>query len=118
MHSHLGPVARAFLVWISGPIAGLALLTGCNTVKSTVTEVQRPAINCPEYFTLADGRRPSDSLSHNPLLDPRDGTRLELIRSAQAQGDYKVPEGKYGVGNDELLRIDSTTGRPLGIVPR
>ncbi len=53
------------------------------------------------------------------LVDPRDGTRLTLVQSSAALGDYTVePAGRYGVGPDERLRVDCTTGRAVGIVPR
>lgn len=56
------------------------------------------------------------------LHDPATGTRLRLVRSAvhegRALGDYAVDPGtSYGLGVDELLRLDCGTGRALGAVP-
>lgn len=57
----------------------------------------------------------------NPMVDPRDGTRLTLVQSQRGGsgqvGDYRVPEGRYGVGTGELLRLDCGSGRPVGVVP-
>jgi hypothetical protein len=57
----------------------------------------------------------------NPMVDPRDGTRLTLVLSQAGAdgeiGDYAVPEGRYGVGPGELLRLECGTGRVVGIVP-
>ena len=53
-----------------------------------------------------------------PMVDPRDRTQIRLIRSVAPRGDYTVPEGRYGVGPEELLRLDCTTGAPLGVVRR
>jgi len=54
----------------------------------------------------------------NPMIDPRTGLRLTLVRSNAGQGDYDVPSGKYGVAADEVLRIDCATGRAVGIFRR
>ena len=54
----------------------------------------------------------------NPMVDPRDGTRLTLVNSQEGRiGDYGVPAGRYGVGGKELLRIQCGTGRAIGIIP-
>lgn len=55
---------------------------------------------------------------NNPMLDPRDQTRLTLVRSAGGQGDYEVPQGRYGVGSGELLRLECGSGRVIGVVKR
>jgi hypothetical protein len=52
----------------------------------------------------------------SPMHDPRNGTEIRMVRAANGQADYKVPDGRYGVGAHELLRLDCNTGRPLGIV--
>ena len=81
----------------------------------------RPATGVPERFVTGDpppaaGAEPA---CRNPLLDPRDGTRLVLVRStAGTRGDYEVPAGRYGVAPGELLRVDCTTGNAVGIVRR
>ena len=50
----------------------------------------------------------------NPMVDSRDKTLLELRRSANGIGDYRVV--KYGVTSRQLLRIDCATGKAIGIV--
>ena len=58
------------------------------------------------------------------MLDPGSTAKLRLVRSASAayggyQGDYEVdPQGRFGVGPADLLRIECGSGRPAGIVRR
>ena len=56
----------------------------------------------------------------SPLIDPRDQTQIRIVRSGGSggghRGDYEVPAGRYGVGENELLRIECSSGEPLGIV--
>lgn len=63
---------------------------------------------------------PADTIAgegcRNPMLDPRDGQRLTLVRSLGGEGDYRVPTGAYGVRPGELLRLDCNTGSVVGIV--
>lgn len=79
----------------------------------------RMAEDTPPAFAPEDGVMPTTGC-RNPLVDPRDQTRLRLVRSAAVgsgeRGDYEVPAGRYGVGPGELLRIECSTGQPLGIV--
>jgi hypothetical protein len=52
------------------------------------------------------------------FVDPRDGTRLTLTRSANGWGDYEVDGAQYGVDDEERLRIDCASGIPAGVVRR
>jgi hypothetical protein len=54
----------------------------------------------------------------SPMRDPRDGTELRMVRARSPRADYEVPSGLYGVGAHELLRLDCTTGEPIGVVRR
>lgn len=88
------------------------------------SDILRASTDAPERFAV--GITPGGSsefpgagdLCKNPLVDPRDGTPLTLVRSASGLGDYRVPAGKYGIADPvrELLRVDCGTGRPVGIV--
>ena len=89
----------------------------------------RAAADTPDRFlvgTIPPGGPLSeprvDGACRNPMVDPRDGTRLTLILSQPGEsgqiGDYQVPEGRYGVRSGELLRLDCGTGRAIGVVPR
>lgn len=103
-------------------MTGLALVavTGCSTVRNTLEttpyRVERPASDLPGQFTLQNGTVNSNAVCQNPLVDPRDKTLLQLVQSDRGEGNYRVPDGKYGVGAGELLRVDCTTGRALGIL--
>ncbi|MGE0351771.1 MAG: hypothetical protein AB7I33_11935 [Gemmatimonadales bacterium] len=60
------------------------------------------------------------------LRDPRDGTRLLLVRSASTEqgapglrGDYEADRpGRYDLGPGDLLRLDCTSGTVVGVVRR
>ena len=77
----------------------------------------RAASDAPSAFSPEGGAPlPAGGACLSPLVDPRDETRITLARSVSSLGDYRVPEGRYGVGARELLRIDCATGRVVGIV--
>ena len=58
----------------------------------------------------------------NPLIDPRNGTELSLVRSKDGIGDYQVlgeqysAGSRYGADSRHYLRVDCATGKALGIV--
>lgn len=58
----------------------------------------------------------------NPIVDPRNGTELNLMRSKDGIGDYQVLGeqyslgSRYGVDPRHYLRVDCATGKGLGIV--
>ena len=103
------------------------LAAGCSvgTAGSFPADpVTRPAANAPERFVVGsyDGTATEEPSAgrgcRSPMVDPRDGTRLRLVRSAGERGDYEAPAGWYGAGEGELLRIDCATGEVVGIVER
>lgn len=102
----------------------LVLLAGCATTDFGADSATRAATDVPPHFLV--GTPDGDSTTEptpgegcrNPMVDPRDGTRLQLVRSAEARGDYAVPAGRYGVGEGELLRLECGTGRVVGVVRR
>lgn len=103
--------------------AGIALFTvACATTSTFPTNppILRPAENAPAQFLTAEGAAGVENACRNPLIDPRDQTRLRLVRSGAVggshHGDYEVPAGRYGIRQNELLRIDCGTGRVVGIV--
>jgi hypothetical protein len=104
--------------------AALLAATACSSGVGTMTAVIRPAESTPARFEpeLADLRIAGDTIAgagcRSPMKDPRDGTVIVFLRSTTMVGDYHVPSGRYGVGPDELLRIECNTGRVLGIVRR
>jgi hypothetical protein len=99
----------------------LLLLAGaCATVQEDSEDREvRSASDTPPSFATEDGVAPVQGCN-TTVIDPRDQTRLRLIRSAVIggayRGDYDVPDGKYGVRRDELLRVDCATGEVVGIV--
>lgn len=80
----------------------------------------RFAQDTPVHFVTVEGAAGVANTCASPLIDPRDQTRLRLVRSGSVgeshRGDYAVEDGRYGVRPGELLRIDCGSGQPLGIV--
>lgn len=101
------------------------LLAGCAYAqRSPGAAVPRSAVDVPEHFLVGehDGSGTSepgpDGTCRNPLVDPRTGAKLTLLRSSDGSGDYEVPPGRYGVHEGEALRIECATGRAVEIVKR
>lgn len=131
MAFHLGTPKRALSAGLQ--MAGLGLLlssSACTLGPGMYASDAQPraASGTPDYF-LVGTIEPGGSLTdpqpnagcRNPMVDRRDGTRLTLVRSQSRDGgeigDYAVPEQHYGVRAGELLRLDCSTGRTIGIVP-
>jgi hypothetical protein len=98
----------------------LVLLGACAAATTPWTARElRAAEDTPPAFVTEDGEAAVQTC-RSPMIDPRDQTRLRLVRSAVVggaqRGDYEVPEGKYGVRAGELLRLDCESGESLGIV--
>lgn len=112
----------------------LFALTAAALVVTGACRAHRPPspprtpVDAPDHFLVvvldASGTETTSEPLGNaaacrtPLQDPNDGTRLTLDRSSAGQGDYVVPEGRYGVRPGELLRVECATGKALGIVRR
>jgi hypothetical protein len=105
----LGPLAAACGYRSSG---------GFPTAVTMRTAVDVPARfdPPPDFSRIAPADTIAGGACLSPMVDPRDGTALRMERAAQGRADYAVPEGRYGVGPGELLRIDCNTGAPVGIV--
>ncbi len=98
----------------------LAASGGCNSwhkaIATTPDQIDRLATDTPEMFVRDTGDPITGTACLTPLMDPRDKTQIVLVRSIPAHGDYRVAAGKYGTSGTELLRVDCTTGRTVGIV--
>jgi hypothetical protein len=107
------------------PVVGLVLmLPACASSHANIPldSAARSGAALPARFVF-DASLVTDTTylvgCRSPLMDPADGTRLVLVRSARdGRGDYEVPPGHYGVGPNELLRINCRTDGIIGIVPR
>jgi len=107
-------------------LAGMLILAtsgGCATMndalKTTPESVDRPATGTPSTFVREDGMPNLTTTCQTVLLDLSDKTTIKLVRVLRTkQGDYSVPAGKYGVADDELLRVDCATARPSGIAKK
>ena len=100
-------------------IVGMFLLISCGTSGGAGDrDAIRTASEAPEGFSAVFATTPGNSDCQSRLVDPVDQVELVLVKSLDGVGDYLVPMGKYGVGPDELLRIDCRSGRVLGIVKK
>lgn len=102
-------------ILISGSLLFFLMSCGSATNSFTQEQVLRSARDTPAYFespVSITGKR----VCKSPLTDPRDGTSISFIRSQWPMADYEVPNGKYGVKSDELLRVNCDTGEVVGIV--
>jgi len=115
-------LARTALRTILGGSLLLLLAVACASDGATSQPVATlPARDVPPLFergTGTPGVRAAAGSCWNPMVDPRDGTTLRLVRSANGAGDYEPPAGRYGVAADQLLRLDCASGKTIGIVPR
>lgn len=111
---------------VRGTVVAVVLaLAGSCTVRhagSLETPISRAAADLPDHFVVSTSKGPVEPSPgegcRNPLLDPRDGTLLVLVRSAEGRGDYEAPPPRYGLGERELVRVECATGRALGVVKR
>ncbi|MGE0636685.1 MAG: hypothetical protein AB7P01_09605 [Bacteroidia bacterium] len=94
------------------------LLSACGVTKQAGSHntIIRQAENVPEAFFPPEGIVLDETSCKSPLTDKRDGTKITMASSANSEGTYRVPEGKYGVKKGELLLLDCKTGKVLGIV--
>jgi hypothetical protein len=112
---------------VMGMLSAMALLasSGCASrhPKAGAAPLRVPT-DAPGHFVALEstGDATSEPAAgtgcRNPLVDPRSGVRITLVRSSGGYGDYEVPEGKYEVGKSEVLRVDCATGKAIGIFKR
>ena len=108
---------------VTAALLAVLLVAGCSsTHPSGGKELMRDAIDVPTHFLVLTPRgtavEPVPGSCKNPLIDPRDQTKIVLVRSSEDRGYYRVPPGRYGVGGGELLLVECGTGRVMGIVKR
>ena len=85
----------------------------CLGACASTPQLRGPATDTPERFEVNP-----DAACENPLVDPRDGMKLVLVRSSEGLGDYEVEAPRYGLSRYELLRVDCATGVAQGRVSR
>ncbi|MCG9971702.1 hypothetical protein [Christiangramia crocea] len=102
---------------MSALIAIPMLFGGCSS-QSFTSKTMRDAARAPSTFITKSGMDFEENACKSPLVDPADGTEIIMVESIRGVGDYKVPPGKYGMEQNELLRVDCQTGKVLGIVKK
>lgn len=112
-------IVRTLLIWVA-PL----LFVACATSDFGSDQNARSPDDAPTRFMVGEINQettrdatPGEGC-RSPMVDPRDGTRLLLIRSSRDQGDYRVPNGKYGAKEGELLRLNCESGEVIGFVVR
>ncbi len=106
-----------------------AVLSACATGPGSMSgSIVAEVRDVPDHFMvlvsgLSQRAEPKAGEGcRNPLVDPRDGTTLNLVRSKGEVGDYQVLGesfalgDRYGVDSRHYLRIDCATGKALGLV--
>jgi hypothetical protein len=98
------------------------LLVSCASGSRPTAADPSSISDTPDRFLVLDvatGTRsePSGPACRSPLVDPRDGTRLILVRSSSGFGDYRPETPRYGLADNQLLRIDCDSGGPVGATP-
>jgi hypothetical protein len=123
---------KTSLVYAAGALgaaAAIVAFAGCASGRSSMAgPVVAEAKDLPDHFMVAstgiassEEPKPGEGC-RNPMTDPRDGTRLNLVRTKDGKGDYQVLDRDfelktaYGVDPRHLLRLDCATGKALGIV--
>lgn len=118
---------RGILAVFTGAViaTGVVASSACVMSRESSNPVPlRAATEVPDHFLVGElsGNETSepggDLVCRSPLIDPRNGTRITLVRSKSGRGDYEVPAGKYGVGEKEVLRIECANGKAIGIFKR
>lgn len=96
----------------------LILLVSCGSLKNSESSnrIIRQAENTPSQFLPAEGVSLDQNSCKSPMIDSADGTEIVMVTSTNGEGNYRVPQGKYGVQKGELLRLNCSTGKVLGIV--
>ncbi|MBB1060829.1 hypothetical protein [Marilutibacter spongiae] len=98
------------------------LMAACVSTTPPAPANLGPLHGMPPQFQVLDRSTGSAHAAsgpdcQSPLVDPRDGTRLVLMRSNNGAGDYRPDSIRYGLTISQLLRVDCHSGRPLGAVP-
>lgn len=102
-----------------GIICFVFLFCSCGSGRNDFSgEILRQGEDLPVNFHPPEGFAFEENSCKSPLIDPRDGTQIMMIRSTGSMGEYDPPEGKYGLKRNELLRINCQTGEVYGVVRR
>jgi hypothetical protein len=110
-------------------LGAAAALVACASGRGSMAGgIVAEAKDLPDHFMvsvsgLAQSEEPKAGEGcRNPMVDPRNGTELNLMRSKDGIGDYQVlgeqysAGSRYGVDSRHYLRVDCATGKALGIV--
>ena len=95
------------------------LLGACASTSWPTESDSSVVTDTPDHFLVVGAAtgaasEPSGTACRSPLTDPRDGTRLTLVRSNAGLGDYQPDNPRYGLAANQLLRINCSDGRPVG----
>ena len=103
---------------LSIAVSASLFLASCAST-SWPTEADPSIVSdAPDHFLVLEASgatsEPSGPACRSPMTDPRNGTRLALVRSKAGFGDYQPDTQRYGLVGNQLLRINCSDGRPVG----
>jgi hypothetical protein len=110
----------AALVTLLGVAGCPSPYQGPGPVRPPAPGTSKRFVNIPPHA----GDEPRDTMPGSGCVSRMydfygNGTQVTLISSPDGRvGDYEVPDGRYGVGANEALRLNCNTGRVIGVVPR
>ncbi len=87
---------RAIALWGAFLVAA-CVLVGCSSSHHAWNRNLpiQPAMDVPTHFLVGEHggktEEPAPGPCRNPMIDPRDGTRIVLVRSSEGRGYYRVP---------------------------
>jgi hypothetical protein len=102
----------------------LVPLALCLGACASTPQFRCAATDTPDRFLVLDAATGAqrdvnpDAACESPLIDPRDGTKLVMVRADKGVGDYELDAPHYGLSRYELLRVDCATGVAQGRVTR
>ena len=104
---------------LSIAVSASLLLASCASTGWPTEADSAVVSGTPDHFLVVEAAtgatsEPSGPACRSPMTDPRDGTRLTLVRSNAGFGDYQPDTQRYGLVGNQLLRINCSNGRPVG----
>ena len=110
-------------------LGAAAALAACSSGRGSMAGgIVAKADDVPDHFMipvsgLGKTEEPkADEGCRNPMVDPRNGTTLNLVRSKDGVGDYQVLGeqydlvSRYGVDSRHYLRVECATGKAHGVL--
>ena len=114
-HIAMGELMKSLSIAASASL----FLASCASTSWPTDADSSVVSDAPDHFLVLEAAtgatsEPSGPACRSPMTDPRNGTRLALVRSKAGFGDYQPDTQRYGLVGNQLLRINCSDGRPVG----